>query len=263
MKLQELYVKIAKKFIESYQKDKNIIGITLNGGVSRGMGDEFSEIDIHFYVKDKNKAKNFPPKIPGIGNDVSINGVWFDIHIYEIDKELKEKWNMDRRWDFAHSKILFQRSNVLTNLKKEKIKITKEEKEETEFLGYWSVLLSETFLQRNDIISAHLLLNEALNKFIDLYFLRSKEPIPYFKWRYYYFQKLKKPNNKIKNMILNIFKIKNYSREELKKRISLVRKVILRDLKIPNEMPFKQNKAAINNFIYSLQKGVKYSNPFK
>ena len=55
--LQEEYIKMAYAFSKKFKDDSNILGITLNGGVARGTGDEFSEIDLHFYVKNKKSKK--------------------------------------------------------------------------------------------------------------------------------------------------------------------------------------------------------------
>ena len=175
MTIQQQYLKIVKEYTERFKKDPNVVGITLNGGFARGTGDIFSEIDINFYVKSLKKAKGFPPKIPGIETDIEINGVWFDIKVLELDRERKENWDMSKRWDFANCKILFEKNKAITSVKKKKATLSKKEKNklsfEYRFMGHWCIALAETFVKRKNIKHSHMLINEALNSFIDYYFI--------------------------------------------------------------------------------------------
>lgn len=268
MNIQKKYVKIAKEFIKPFIKDKNIIGITLNGGISRGTGDVFSEIDIHFIVKDKNKSKNLPPRISGLGGDISINGVWFDISIDEINEERRKEYNMDHKWDMSQCKILFERNKAITNLIKQKVKFNKEEKKKLAWnyglIGHWSIELAEIFVKRGDIINSHLLINNALDAFVNKYFIINNEFIPHFKWKYYYFKKLKKPSRKIKNAIFEAYKIRTYSKQELKIRLKIVKEIIIhKGFREKIGSYHQQDLGAIKNFIRSLKRGINYSNPFK
>jgi len=103
MKLQKEYVRIANLVSDRYKKDNNIIGITLAGGVSRGTGDIYSEIDLSFWVKNIKKVRNLPQS----NEDIDLNGVWFDFHVLQLDIERGKIWNMDKRWDASQNKILF------------------------------------------------------------------------------------------------------------------------------------------------------------
>ena len=265
MKLQKKYLEIVKVFIEPYKKDKNIIGITLNGGVSRGTGDEFSEIDVHFYVKNLKKSK-FPPKITGIGNDVGINGVWFDIYVDEIEKYKNKDMSMGERWDLANCKILFDKDNQIKKLIQKRIKITKEEKIDLEedygFGSEWCLQLAEIFIHRKDLKNAHMLILTSLDYYINYYFYLDNQLIPHFKWKYYYFQKLRRPSKKIKDFIFEMMKIKDYSKEEAYRKIKAIRKVMNKELKREDDCAHMQDINSINNFEKNYKKGAKYHNPF-
>jgi hypothetical protein len=252
---QKKYLKIARIFIEQYKKDSNIIGITLNGGVSRGTGDEYSEIDIHFYVKDKEKSK-LPPKIKGIGNDIGINGVWFDIYIKEIDKYLKKEINIAEKWDLKHCKILFDRHDKVKQLIKNKTVLTELEKEDIEedygFGSAWCLQLANISLHRGDLKNAHLLILKSLDFFVNYYFYLNKKLIPHFKWKYHYFKELKMPNKKIKDFIFEMLKIKNYSKKEAKNKIKKIKEVLNRELKRKENPTYKQSTKALDNFLISV-----------
>ena len=149
--LQEEYIKMAYAFSKKFKDDSNILGITLNGGVARGTGDEFSEIDLHFYVKNK-KSKKLPPTA-----DITINGVWFDISIYQINKDMKEKWSMNKRWDASFAQILWQKNKVITKLYSKRLTFEKEEKNklmnEALFKAGWCYQLAEMFNERGEILN--------------------------------------------------------------------------------------------------------------
>ena len=268
MSLQEKYIKIAGAFVEPYKKDTNIVGAVLGGGVSRGTGDVYSEIDIYFFVKGAKKSKNLPPRLPGIGGDINVNGVWFEFKIKEFEKERKREWGMVDKWDGKDVKILFDRNNKVRNLFKEKCTWKKGEKkslsDEFRFKGNWLIALAEKFDKRGDLRHAHMLLNECLDSYVNAYFLLNNEFVPFYKWKYYYFNKLKKPNEKVRKKIYEAYKIKDYGSRDLWRRINLIKNhVIQGDLKEETWAPHKQKLENVKNFTKSLKEGVKYSDPFK
>ena len=98
-----------------------------------------------------------------------------------------------------------------------------------------------------------------MDNLVNYYFLKHNKFIPYFKWKYYYFNKLKKPSKKIKNLIINNFKIKNYSEKELKKRIKMIKRYIIeKEFNQKFWAYHKQNLEAIDNFHNSIKKQLKY-----
>jgi len=257
MNLQNQYLRIAKEFIKPFIKDSNIVGINLSGGISRGTGDEFSELDINFYVKNK-KKKGLPPE-----KDINVNGVWFDFHIFDFEKEKKKEWEMSYRWDSKNSRIMFDRNNFIKKLFRDKTMFKKGERErlikELSQKFDWSIQLSEIFEVRRDLINAHLLVNQALDTLIDIYFLKNGQLIPHFKWKYNLFSKLRKPNQKFKKEIFHLFLIKNFSSKELKKRINKLKsKAIQNGLKDKYSGYHKQNLQKIRDFSRSIKKEIKY-----
>ncbi len=261
--LQKQYVKIVQEFIKPFKKDINIIGITLNGGISRGTGDIYSEIDITFFVKNKKHSKLPPDK-----DDINVNGVWFDFCVKEISNEINRNWKMDERWDAKHAKILFERNHLITKLLNKKTFLSKKDKkkliDEIAFKAYWCISLAEIFEKRNSLKNAHILINEALSAFIDYYFISDNELIPHYKWKHYYFSRLKKPGKKIKDIIFDLFLIRDYTKKELLRRIGVIKKSIIKeDLKGKYYPYHKQDINSVNKFIASLKDGIRYEYPFK
>lgn len=258
---QKKYMEIIKEFVELFEKDKNVIGITLNGGIARGTGDEYSEIDLHFYVKNK---KIFPYKFKG---DCYINGVWFDAWTTTLKSEYEEKaWEMGKKWDRSHCKILFDRQGEVRKLFKEKLRKNKKNWNKlvrhTLFEAGWCLQLAETFMHRKKLRHAHILLNLCLDKFVDYYFLKKNEFIPAFKWKYYFFERLA-ISKKVKECVFRNYLIKNYSVPELEKRIEDVKMVIVKeDLKEDYFAPPKQDSKVVARFEDSLKKEMKIEKPW-
>ena len=256
MELQKKYIQIAKEFAKMYKEDLNVIGITLGGGVARGTGDIYSEIDLNFYVTNQ-KNKDLPPE-----KDILINGVWFDFHIRNFDEESKKEWSMDYKWDSKNSIIIFDRDGSLKELISKNIILTADDikKLYTEYIIRlkWSVLLAEVFDKRGDLRNAHIMINESVDAFANYYFIKNKEFVPYFKWKYFYFQRLKIPSNEVKNKLLNLLLIKDYSKKELLNRIKEIRKVISKEFGKEYFTHHMQDIAKINEFIPSLKNGINY-----
>ncbi|MBS3084019.1 hypothetical protein J4423_04405 [Candidatus Pacearchaeota archaeon] len=261
MEIQERYIEIAKEFAKRYQNDSNIIGITLSGGIARGTGDIYSEIDINFYVKDI-KDKNLPPE-----RDILVNGVWFDFKIRSFDNEVKKEWSMVDKWDTKNSLILFDRNGSLKDLIAIKTTLSPREigklcEEYTNKLK-WSVLLAEVFDKRKDLKNAHFMINESVDAFVSYYFIKNNQFVPYFKWKYYYFQKLKIPSNKIKKKLLELILIKDYSKKELIRRIDKIREIISLEFRRKYlEHHMHQNITKLNEFIPSIKNGINYKKPW-
>lgn len=260
MNLQKKYIQIAKEFAKIYKEDSNIIEITLSGGIARGTGDIYSEIDLNFYVKNQ-KDKNLPPE-----KDILINGVWFDFHIRNFEDESKKEWNMDYKWDSKNSIIIFDMDGSLKELISKNILLTAHhiKKLYAEYITRikWSVLLAEIFDKRGDLRNAHIMINESVDAFVNYYFIKNKQFVPYFKWKYFYFQRLKIPSGNIKNNLLNLILIKNYSKNELLDRIKKIRKVISKEFGKKYFTHIMQDTAKLNEFIPSLKNGINYKRPW-
>ncbi len=265
-KMNSEYTELAKSFIAKYKKERKVRGIVMAGGVSRGTGDIYSEIDVYFFVKNKKRFRYSKELDRG---DVNINGVWFDLHVKDIDEAFNEEWNMDSKWDSQSWIILFQRNNIITKLKKDKAKMKIKERKQLlknySFQGSWCLQLAELFIKRQDLLNAHLLVNYSIDFFVNYYFILNNLWVPFYKWKYYYFQKLKKPSKEIKRTIFEALRIANYSEKELWRRIKRIKAKIIRDDMKAKDFwhPHKQDINAVNNFKNSIKQGVVFSSPFK
>ncbi|MEK6792954.1 MAG: hypothetical protein AABX95_03990 [Nanoarchaeota archaeon] len=260
MDLQKRYLEIAKEFAKRYYNDINVVGITLSGGIARETGDVYSEIDLNFYVKDR-EDKNLPPE-----KDILVNGVWFDFHIRDFDNEVKKEWSMVDKWDTKNSLIIFDRDGSLKKLIAQKTIFATIDIKKL-YIEYiirtkWSVQLAEIFDKRRDLKNAHIMINESVDAFVDYYFLKNKQFIPHFKWKYYYFQKLKIPSNNIKNKLLDLLLVKDYSRKELLKRVEKMKEIISKEFRNKYFKHLMQDITKLNEFIPSLKNGINYKRPW-
>jgi len=261
MDLQKRYLGIARALAKKFVDDKNVVGITLTGGVSRGTGDIYSEVDINFFVKDLKKSF-FPDD-----DDLNINGVWVEIKNFSIEESKKEKWSMYRRWDASYSKILFQRGSRITNLLKKKVRLGKNERKELMkevlFESKWNSEMAHLFANgRKDVRHAHMMLNFSIEKLVDYLFLKANELIPHFKWKHYYFRKLDKIPSEIRKKVYDASKIRDFSKKEFDKRLKVVIEIFEGYLKEEFWKAHKQDLGKIKNFSKSLDNGIKYCKEF-
>jgi len=109
-----------------------------------------------------------------------------------------------------------------------------------------------------------MLVNESIDAFVDNYFIANNQFIPHYKWKYYFFQKLKKPNKKTKEAIFEAYKINSYSKNNLLKRIKIIKKEIINDSLKEDFFPAHfQNIVKVKEFVKNLKSGIKYDDPFK
>lgn len=81
-----------QKVLPNISQLPGIIGITLNGGLSRGYADELSEIDITIFL-ETTEFKKWNNEISPITLGITkINNYLYDIKILDYDEEMKKQW---------------------------------------------------------------------------------------------------------------------------------------------------------------------------
>lgn len=182
----EYYMNHLKQNIYKFTSINGLIGITLNGGLSRGYGDHLSEIDLTLYLDDKayNDYKNGFTRIKvGI---CKIDKELYDIKIVNFNKENKREWSpLVELWDLSYAKILYDPSNSIEKLISNKL-ISKKPIESIEgimFSAWWSYKLAgDIWIHREDSIQGHMMLNEAAKSILQSIYLANDEFVPHDKW---------------------------------------------------------------------------------
>lgn len=240
MNMSRPYVKldsenIVEKLLSELKKNMSrilsfdeIIGVMLDGGLSRGYGDHLSEIDVVIYLNKEqflNYKKNKTPVPLGI---TKIDGYLYDIKIENYEDVLKRDFDMVALWDMSYGKVIYDPNNKLTELIKEKLSkpINRSQAEGLMFNAWWSYRLAgDIWINRNDITQGHFVLNNAIKPLISALFIANDEYIPHDKWIIHMSRTLDwKPGN-WDDILVNIFSTGNFDLQSLISRQEIIHKL--------------------------------------
>ncbi|MFX1380136.1 MAG: DUF4037 domain-containing protein [Promethearchaeota archaeon] len=215
-----------KRIVEELKNEVGVIGITLCGGLSRGYGDELSEIDLNVYLADD----IYNHWITGMGpiphNDALWRGCYVDIEFFSFEKEIKEDWDLIKKWDASYNEILFDPRGKIEALFKEKDVFTSQEKfhclsKSFRKCMYIGDLVVIQWINRGDALTANQLIINAVSGLIDLAFLANDEYPPYEKWALNYSYSLKWLPKDWKRKISEIILTKEISIKEAERKHAL------------------------------------------
>ncbi len=185
--------------VEKLKSIDGIVGITLNGGLSRGYADHLSEIDIVVYVEKTHFANWQETKTPFPLGIVMLSGYLYDIKAVDFDSEEKRTWDNVSLWDLSYSKILFDPEKKIEKLMRDKLSCTPKTKEAEGLLfsSWWYYKLAgDIWIHRGDALQGHYMLNKAVVPLIEALFIANGEYIPHEKWIIHMSRSLKwKPDN--------------------------------------------------------------------
>lgn len=173
------------KEIEKLKLIPGVVGITLNGGLSRGYADHLSEIDIVIYLKKKHFENWHKTKTPLPLGIVKLAGYLYDIKIVDFESEEKRIWDSVSLWDLSYSKILFDPKGKIEQLMKDKLSCTPkaDEAEDLLFSAWWYYRLAgDIWIHRGNALQGHYMLNKAVVPLIEALFIANSEYIPHEKW---------------------------------------------------------------------------------
>ena len=181
----EDFLKHLESKMPKFKSFPGVIGITLNGGLSRGFADHLSEIDITFYLDNESFKAWHNQKTPIPLGIVKFDNVLYDIKIINYEEEDKRKYGDIELWDLSYSKILFDPNNKIANLFKDKLSTRIDISKAVSLLweSYWTFKLAgNIWINRADPLQGHFVLNESIKPLIKSLFIVNKEHIPHEKW---------------------------------------------------------------------------------
>jgi hypothetical protein len=162
-----------------------VVGITLNGGMSRGYVDHLSEIDVTLYLTPETYAQWQNERSPVPLGIAVIKGALYDVKILDFHAEQERTWESDTLWDASYAEILFDPDQVVAALFKEKLsRVPQPQDAEGELFRVWWYfrLAGDIWIHREDVLQGHLMLNQALVHLVRALFLANSEWIPHEKW---------------------------------------------------------------------------------
>lgn len=182
--LEELMTELGHHLPE-FQSYEGIAGIMLDGGLSRGFGDNLSEIDVVIFLHSQEYAE-YQNKLTPTGLGITkIGGYLYDIKLLDYEEELRKDYDNVGLWDLSYARILYDPSGELQALFDRKLA---KEAELSQAQGYmfeawWNYRLAgDIWIQRQDALQGHYTLNFAVRPLISALFIANKEYIPHDKW---------------------------------------------------------------------------------
>ncbi len=162
-----------------------VVGLTLNGGLSRGYADHLSEIDLTVYLTPEAFNSWQRGKSPVAVGITLLNGQLYDIKYVDHVHEQDRTWDEVTLWDASYAEILYDPHHFLRTLFADKLKDAPEPGQaEGLLMGCWwhFELAGEIWIYRGDAVQGHALLNEAVTLLVRALFVANREYIPHEKW---------------------------------------------------------------------------------
>lgn len=196
----------------------DIIGVMLDGGLSRGYADHLSEIDIVIFLPQEQFLKYKKTKTPVPLGITKINGYLYDIKIENYDDVSSRDFDMVALWDLSYAKVIYDPDNKVSEFIKQKLSqpINISQAEGLMFDAWWNYRLAgDIWINRNDIMQGHFVLNNSIKPLISALFIANEEYIPHDKWLVHMSKTLEcKPDN-WDDILIKIFSTGNFDLQSL------------------------------------------------
>ena len=214
-KLLEKATRIAKEFVQKYICD-DIVGIVFLGAIVRGYFDHSADIDIAIFKKEGSV-------IPITKKFYKIEDIEVQIWLSDYESELANPWDMAKRWTYSQSQIYFDPQEKIVQLLKDKVPLKPEEKRWLMMSGLtlseWYInRLTQLWLERGNIVSAHHMFDQGLIYFFDMLFGLNNELVADMKWRYYCVEQLEQLPHNFEERFKDIMILNSFTIEELDRR---------------------------------------------
>lgn len=226
-KIDEFMEKLRNN-LKRFESLEGVVGITLNGGMSRGYADHLSEIDLVIYLDEKYYElwNNGGSPIPeGI---TKFDGYLYDIKLACLEEEKKKVWSGVALWDLSYAKILYDPCGVIKELMLDKLKENPKplQAEGTLFSCWWYFRLAgDIWIHRGDTVQGHHMLNSAAAKLVEALFLANGEYVPHEKWIMHFSRTLAWTPGNWDTMLLQAMSTGDFSIESLIKRQGVIEKL--------------------------------------
>lgn len=213
--LLEKATQIAKEFVQKYMTDE-IVGIVFLGAITRGYFDRSADIDIALFKKQT-------ADIPLKDKFYKIDGIEVQIWLSDYESEITSSWDMPKRWTYSQGQIYFDPQGKIAQLLQEKVPLRPEEKKWLVMSGFtlseWYVnRLTQLWIERGNIISAHHMFDQGINYFFDMLFGLNNELVTDMKWRYYCVEQLAQLPHNFQERIKDTMVLHSFTLDELQRR---------------------------------------------
>jgi hypothetical protein len=213
--LLEKATRLAREFAAGYTRD-GIVGIVFLGAIARGYFDASADIDIALFKEDA-------ADIPLASQFLKIDWMEIHVHLASFESELCTVWDMPKRWTFSQGQIHYDPQGKVSQLLAEKVPLQPEEKKWLLMSGLslseWYInRLTDLWVQRGNLTSAHHMVAQGLNYFFDMLFALNDQLVADMKWRYYCVEQLPRLPAHFQERIQQTMLLQEFSVEELERR---------------------------------------------
>jgi hypothetical protein len=208
-------IAIAKTFAQKYITD-DVVGIVFLGAITRGYFDHLADIDIAIF---KRASADFPLK----DKFLKVDGIEVQIWLSDYESEITSSWDMPKRWTYSQGQIYFDQQGKIAHLLQDKVPLRQDEKKWLIMSGFtlseWYVnRLTQLWVERGNIISAHHMFDQGINYFFDMLFALNNELVPDMKWRYYCVEQLQRLPRHFQERIKDTMLLHSFTLDELERR---------------------------------------------
>lgn len=164
---------------------EGVIGVILDGGLSRGYGDYLSEIDVVVYLDEAHFKKYQYGICPFPLGIAMIDGFLYDIKILDFEAEKQKKYDSVALWDLSYAKILYDPQSQVAAFMEEKLKepVRVASAGGLMWEAWWHYKLAgDIWIHRGDCLQGHYIFNLAIRPLLGALFIVNEEYIPHDKW---------------------------------------------------------------------------------
>jgi hypothetical protein len=213
--LLEQATRVASEFAQQYISDE-IVGIVFLGAIVRGYFDPSADIDIALFKKQTSEL-SLPSQF------LKVEGLEVHCHLADYESELTTPWNMAKRWTYSQGQIYYDPEGKIAHLLEQKVPLQPEEKKWLLMSGLtlseWYInRLTQLWVERGNLISAHHMVDEGLNHFFNMLFAYNHQLVADIKWRYYCVERLPLLPSHFQDRIKDVMMLRLFSIEELERR---------------------------------------------
>ncbi len=213
--LLEKATRLAQEFARQYMRDE-VVGIVFLGAIARGYFDHSADIDIAIFKKRASEIT--------IANKfIQVEGLEVHVWLSDYETDLTSPWDMSRRWTFAERRVFYDPQGLISHMLEDKVPPKPDEKKWLLMSGLtlseWYInRLTQLWVERGNLISAHHMFEQGLNYFFDMLFGLNGELVADTKWRYYCVEKLARLPEHFRQRMQDVMTLRSISVEELDRR---------------------------------------------
>ena len=176
-----------EEFVKQLSSNQDVVGITLAGGLSRGYGDQLSEIDLNIYLNEDRLQDWVKGKGPIPQGDHQGSKYHMDVDFLSLRAESTTEWSLLKKWDASYTKVLYDPTGIIEKYLDSKDVFTAQEKHNIA-LGnyldcvYFGEIVVRQWLLRDDPLVANQMISKGIPALCNLLFLANDEYPPFEKW---------------------------------------------------------------------------------